>query len=161
MQNLSPTELFNLKRYAELRLRALGQTRGGGEWRDVLHDAALTIASGSRRWPEHINLYAMLRGTIRSLTDARTAQFIAGRSAPLDFAAESSDPDPERTVSAKEQVEQLYRMFALDERAIQVLDAWAVGLVGAEIRDCLGISETELNTIAKRIARRLERESSQ
>jgi hypothetical protein len=154
IEKLSAIELTKLKRYAELRLLALGQT--GLEWRDVLHSAALSIASGSRCWPEHITLYAMLRGTIRSLTDVRGMLTVSDlEPSGLTPECPSIEPSQERMATAKEEVEAIYREFAQDDQALRVIDGWAIGLTGPEICQSMGMNETDFNTVVRRITRHL------
>jgi hypothetical protein len=144
IEGLSPAQLNKLKRYAKLRLRTLGTRDQGREWEDLLHDAVLSIASGRRRWPQEIDLFTMLRGAIRSLTDGRSNHESRRTSTDQDSKATpilSTGPDPERIYSAREEVERLYSIFIEDSHALKLLDGWSIGLTGPEIRVAYQMSD--------------------
>jgi hypothetical protein len=162
IERLSATQLYKLERYTRFRLRALGARGQVKDWEDILHDAVISIASGSRQWPQEIDLFVMLKGAIRSLTDRRSHCYLPQISVGEDSKGEpilSSSIHPERIYSAREEVERLYSLFAHDSHALTLLDGWAMGLTGPEIRAAYQLSDQTFNAAVKRILRRLDVEA--
>jgi hypothetical protein len=156
---LSEREIAVLLRFARYRLRALGVLADQSEGREVLHDAAVSLASGARHWPEGIDFFIVLRETIRSLTDARRA-----RRSPETSLSTVSDGsamagvtthDPERIALARDELRRVYSLFADDVRAQQVLEGLSVGLTGPEVQRAYQLTVQEFNATVRRIDRRL------
>ncbi|HEY1757714.1 MAG TPA: hypothetical protein VGG72_20245 [Bryobacteraceae bacterium] len=165
IERLTDQELLKLRRFATLRLSALGSARNGRQWNDVLQDAILSVASGHRQWPEKIDLFTLLVGTVRSLTDARSGR---GRDSAKSLGdlpevnfATSADSSPESRAIFKERLDMLLGTFANDSCAHLILEGWLIGLSGPEIRQAYELSARDFGAAAKRISRKIERMQSE
>jgi RNA polymerase sigma-70 factor (ECF subfamily) len=68
---------------------------------------------------------------------------------------DSGTPNPERVLDAKQQVEEIERLFAEDTVASLIIEGFREGLSGPEVRAALGLSQTEYDTAFKRIHRKV------
>lgn len=160
LRRLTDADLLRLEALARLRARGLP---GGITWSDLLNEAIRRALDGSRLWPPGVPLLAFLAQVMRSICSEQFRRNALERRLALADAAafcrsETDDIDPERIVAAAQALAAIYKLFARDASALVVIAALADGRTAQEIRDIHGLSETEYDTIRKRIRRTLLRQ---
>lgn len=160
-------DLLRLKSVARLYARGLPPEIG---WTDLLQEAFARVLDGSRKCPEGLPMVAFLAGVMRSIRTEhyRRARRVAARLprmlADLDLAGvldrEAGDPapDPERSLIAMELLAEIYRLFAGDPRALQILEGLFEGSSPEQIRARYDMSKTDYDSTRKRMRRALLRE---
>jgi DNA-directed RNA polymerase specialized sigma24 family protein len=156
-----------------LRLKAIARVYARGlppesTWEDLLQEALTRVFAGSRRRPENVPVVAFVAGILRSLRAERwrRATREAGGDDTLRIDHEHSaalalrDPasDPERALSARQQLLAIKELFAGDEAASSIIAGLGEGLSAEEIRRATGLSKTDYDSARKRIRRALLRE---
>lgn len=149
--------------------RFISRTSGLDEGQALLQEAMVRAFEGRRRCRRDLEVVPFLFGAMRSI--ANSAAKSAKRSpvnpyaeVPDDIEAVSLDEardrgdlrNPEREVSASDMIQKIDDLFKDDQPAREVLLAMADGYKGKELREALGLSETQHNTIRKRILRHTE-----
>lgn len=160
---LTPAELERVHRVAHgcsLALRGCGVLTTS---EDLLQRAMeLALGGGNRRWPKHVAFATYLRQLVRNVAshEARSsprAEFV-GLSAYDDLVTEgraspSPVPDAERVATANKELDRIRKLFADDERVMDILDGLSCEMKLSEIRDALGISQNDLETAMTRLRR--------
>jgi RNA polymerase sigma-70 factor (ECF subfamily) len=164
---ITESDLLRLKAIARLHARGLPSDVS---WDDLLQEAFARVMSGSRRKPEGLSMVAFLAGVMRSL---RAEHWRRVHLDPRDLYAprrlDDSDilrgleprdpsPDPERSLIAWQELGNIYRLFADDPVALQIVMGLAEGLSPEEIRGQSGISKTDYDSARRRMRRALLRE---
>lgn len=164
IQALSETDLVRLQALARLWSRGLP---GGIGWADVLHEAIVRVLDGSRVWPPDVPILAFLSGVMRSICDdywrrvrheqrllvSRDDESRCGRAAePADEVS-----DPERVAVAVAGLAEIYRLFATDPVALQIIDGMSNGLAAKDICRAYGIAALDYDTARRRMRRALLR----
>ncbi len=166
LKRVTPTDLLRLKAIARLHARGLPPEV---EWTDLLQEAFARVLDGSRICPEGVPMVVFLAGVMRSIRAdhyrraRRTSALLplmAGLELPAAPESEAGDPtpDPERGLIAMQQLGQVRRLFAGDQRALQILEGLFEGGSAEEIRARYGMSTTEYDSTRRRIRRTLLRE---
>ena len=62
---------------------------------------------------------------------------------------------PERQAAARDQLAALEHHFVDDAEATLVIGAWKDGMMGPEIKEILGWTQTDFETVARRIRRQV------
>jgi DNA-directed RNA polymerase specialized sigma24 family protein len=168
---LSGIELARLSRFARWRMRALGSRQMGRDADEFVSEALLALLQGDRKWrPENVSFYVCFKEIIRSQTyNLRTKQPdnpLDGPRAPWGPADEDgieSDPlekiesrtfqDQERALEWEQTAELIKTRFADDEEGALVLEARLDGSTPTEIRDAFGFSQSQYETVIKRVRR--------
>ena len=161
---LSDVDLLRLKAIARVWARGLPDGLG---WADVLNEAIARVLDGSRRWPPGVPLLAFLSGVMRSICDdywrraRRDLGLLVRFEDFVDLAgpAEESEPTPdlERVLAAGQALAAVYRLFAGDLPALQIIAGLADGLTAHEICRVYGMSECAYDTARKRMRRAILR----
>lgn len=170
VESLSEEDLWRLEKYARYRLRGIGRAAMGRDHEDLLREAiAATCDPGRRRWNiGAVSFVHHLKGAMRSIsshwregfdkeeamleTDAiRTNE--SGREINPLLEAESPIPDPERALAAKEELSQIEKLVADRPLAALIVGGMREGSSGSEIKQILGISQTEYETEMKWLRR--------
>jgi DNA-directed RNA polymerase specialized sigma24 family protein len=164
IQALSDTDLVRLKALARLWSRGLP---GGLGWADVLHEAIIRVLDGSRAWPPGVPILAFLSGVMRSICDdywrrVRHEQRMLVSRDDQSQRGPSTDPvdevaDPERIAVAVEGLAEIYRLFAGDPVALQIIDGMSNGLAAKDVCKAYGISTRDYDTARRRMRRALLR----
>jgi RNA polymerase sigma-70 factor (ECF subfamily) len=161
------TDLLRLKTIARLHARGLPPDV---TWEDLLQEAFARVLTGSRRQPEGISMLVFLAGIMRSLSAEHWRRVLRGsrrwQAAPLDEASDGSQdvepfdpaPDPERALSALQELAAIDRLFAGDSLALHIIAGLAEGLSAEQIRIAGGISKTDYDSARRRMRRILLRE---
>ncbi|HEV7717242.1 MAG TPA: hypothetical protein VGO53_16710 [Steroidobacteraceae bacterium] len=137
---VSEIDLLRLKTIARLHARGLPPDVG---WDDLIQEAFTRVLTGARRQPEGVTMVAFLAGIMRSLKAEhwrRALSGSAGRQA-LRIDQESEDfrdielrdpaPDPERSLSARQEISRIEQLFAEDPVALQIIAGLGEGLAAA------------------------------
>jgi DNA-directed RNA polymerase specialized sigma24 family protein len=157
---LSDADLVRLKALARLWSRGLP---GGLGWVDVLNEAIVRVLDGSRPWPPKVPLLAFLSGVMRSICDDHwrraRREVSVGDDIDLGALVEEAEgtPDPERTLAAAQALAEVNRLFAHDRQASRIIAGLAEGLGARDIQRLYGMSETEYDSVRKRMRRALLR----
>jgi DNA-directed RNA polymerase specialized sigma24 family protein len=164
---VSKSDLLRLKTIARIHARGLPADVG---WADLLQEAFARVLDGSRQQPEGVPLVAFLAGVMRSLKsehwrralrESRYAQKFGTRQTvgePDDLELGNPTLDPERLMSALQELAAIDRLFAGDRVVLQIINGLAGGLTAEQIRTAMGISKTEYDSARKRMRRTLLRE---
>jgi DNA-directed RNA polymerase specialized sigma24 family protein len=164
---VSKSDLLRLKTIARIHARGLPADAG---WADLLQEAFARVLDGSRQQPEGVPLVAFLAGVMRSLKSEhwrralRESQYAQKFGIaqtvrePDDLELGDPTPDPERLLSALQEVAAIDRLFASDRVVLQIINGLAEGLTAEQIRTAMGISKTDYDSARKRMRRTLLRE---
>lgn len=147
----------------------IARTNGLDEGQALLQEAMVRAFEGRRRCRRNLEVAPFLFGAMRSI--AYSAAKSAKRS-PVDMYAEVPDHvdevslkeardradqrNPERDAVANDMLQKIDNLFKDDQPAREVLLAMADDYQGKDLREVLGLSETQHNTIRKRILRHTE-----
>ena len=167
LELVTEMELLRLKTIARLHARGLPADVG---WEDLLQEALTRVLTGTRRQPDGVNVVAFVSGIMRSLRSEhwrRSGGSVERRDrirvrAPLEDARDvvlrDAAPDPERVLSAAQELKAIEQLFADDHMVLGIITGLGVGLSAEEIRVSLGLSRTEYDSARKRMRRCLLRE---
>jgi len=169
---LSVADHLRLQRSAAYLIRGLGRAARNRTPDDLLGEAQLRtlIGAGStkdgRHWNPKIDLVQYLKWAMQSISfcwkqkagDKTTYVMTellkfspkGQEISPLDNVA-SHEPAADRSLTAKEEVAQIFRMFTDDTDATQVLQGWYDDLKPNEIRQKYGLDEKRFAAAKKRI----------
>jgi hypothetical protein len=123
----------------------------------LLFDALERTLDGRRRWRRSaVEFVGHLIGVMRSVASheaERRGLDTVALTSSMDLVGVGNDP--EIALSAEEQIRRLRSHFGEHEdgRALEVLDAMELGCDGPAIRTQLGLTQTQLETIVRRIRR--------
>ena len=152
IESLSDADWYRLRQVA--RILAWKVPTMDGE--ELLFEALERTLDDRRRWNRaEVEFVGHLIGVMRSIASheaSRRGLDMVGLTSSMDLIAPEN---PESSLSAEEQIRRLRAHFGerRDAGALQVLDAMELGCDGATIRTQLGLSQTQLETIVKRIRR--------
>lgn len=129
---------------------------------DLLSQAYLTTLAGHRRWRRSVSLVKHLSQCMRSISGHMLEHGkaeLTGKTELRKIAIVHDWPASESTVegqvSAREEIENIRRLFADDKQAIEVLLKRATGMEAEEIRAEMSLSSMHYATISRRILRKL------
>jgi DNA-directed RNA polymerase specialized sigma24 family protein len=164
---ITQMELLKLKTIARLHARGLPPDVG---WDDLLQEALTRVLIGARLQPRDVPIVAFLAGIIRSLKSEhwRRASARSGRGQSLRIDQESDEardvelrdpaPTPERSLSARQELTAIKKLFAGDAVALKIIAGLADDLSAEQIRSAHAISRTDYDSARKRMRRTLLRE---
>ena len=160
-------DLLRLKSVARLYARGLPPEVG---WTDLLQEAFARVLDGSRKSPEGLPMVAFLAGVMRSIraecfrrarrAAARLPQMLAELELAGDPGIEAGDPtpDPERSLSAMQELGGIQKLFADDPRALQIIEGLFEGWSPEQIRARFDMSKTDYDSTRRRMRRALLKE---
>jgi DNA-directed RNA polymerase specialized sigma24 family protein len=158
---LKPSDEQKLMRAAEF----LCYVNGFDDPRGLLQEAMVRALSGTRRCPRDTEIVPFLFGAMRSIANSVSK---SAKRSPIDQyaeldSAEEQDKDegieatqnitPEREAIARDMLQKVNDLFKDDADAQLVLYAMADGVQGQELREVLGLTDTQHNTIRRRMMR--------
>jgi len=167
LQLVTEMELLRLKAIARLHARGLPPDVG---WDDLLQEALTRVLVGSRLQPEGVPTVVFLAGIIRSLRSEHWRRAAsrsrrqtlridqANETVPHEVELRDPAPTPERSLSARQELAEIRKLFALDIVALQIIGGLADDLSPEQIRSAHGISRTDYDSARKRMRRTLLRE---
>ena len=135
---------------AQVISRVLGDSMSG---EDLLHEAVQRTLSGSRNFPEDVNLEAYLVMVMKGMaSDEIERRVRASERRDNAQSALHQSPVPECVlIDLAALVDQFEND---DEEAALVIEEWRQGKKGPEIKADLGIDETIFNSTVRRIRRK-------
>jgi CheY-like chemotaxis protein len=173
---LSVADNLRLKRSAAYLIRGLGRAAHNRTPEDLLGEAQLRtlIGAGSieegRHWNPKIDFVQYLKWAMQSIStcwkqrsgdketylmsEVITFSPKGQEISPLETVA-SGEAGPDRSLTAKEEVTGVFRMFTDDMEATQVLQGWYDDLKPNEIRQKYGLDEKKFAAAKKRIRMKL------
>lgn len=122
----------------------------------LLFDALERTLDGRRRWNrEAVDFVGHLIGVMRSVASHEAERQGLDTVALTSSIELIGEADPENALSAEEQIRRLRTYFGEqdDVVALQVLDAMELGCDGPTIRAQLGLDQTRLESVIRRIRR--------
>ena len=150
--------MLNARSFARARIRG-----SVVEAEDLLQEAIAKTLDGRRNWNRRVSILKHLdrvmesdAGHMAERRETRNALPIAERA---DVPAARSD-DPNVRVVARQDLDNLHGLFAGDREALEVLNLKGEGHSASEIRQALGMSSTQYDTVTKRIRRRVAKHLS-
>ncbi len=164
---ISEMDLLRLKTIARLYARGLPPDVA---WDDLLQEALTRVLVGARRQPEGVTMVAFLAGVMRSLKAEHWRRVLrsSGRRAGLGSEHASGEareielrdpaPGPERSLSARQELIAIERLFADDLLALQIIAGLGQGLSAQQIRSATRMSRTDYDSTRRRMRRALLRE---
>jgi hypothetical protein len=126
------------------------------EGEELLFEALERTLDDRRRWNRAaIDFVGHLIGAMRSIASheaTRRGLDTVGLTSSMDLIAPEN---PESSCSAEQQIHRLRTHFGerADARALQVLDAMELGCDGPTIREQLDLTQSQLETVVRRIRR--------
>lgn len=165
LASLSPDGLRRLGIYASYRMKPIAANARGRSGEDLLGEAITATLRGERVWREGVDFFTHLVGCMRSIAFnwSRKGQeevLVQENEADLFDNIASESPDPERILSATQQLDGIKSIFAADSVASRTVELLAFGFTGREIRELLGLSEMQYAAAIRRIRRKISRQSS-
>jgi RNA polymerase sigma-70 factor (ECF subfamily) len=160
-------ELLRLKTIARLYARGLPPDVA---WDDLLQEAITRVLVGSRRQPDGVSLVPFLAGVMRSLKAEHWRRVLKGPGRPnavrigdvTDDAHEvmlaDPAPGPERSLSARQELTAIERLFVDDPVALRIIAGLGEGLSAEQIRLTAGLAKVDYDSARKRMRRVLLRE---
>lgn len=160
-------DFARLRSFGRRKIRALGDRAGGFTEDDLLSEAVKRSLAGTRRWaPSRVDFCGFLLGVIRSIASHMRRTELGSPDIPFIEASLATDEDPspmdhhaktevtpERQAAARNQLAALEHHFVDDSEAAVVIGAWKDGMMGPEIKETLGWTQKEFETVARRIRR--------
>lgn len=152
IERLSDADWYRLRQVA----RILAWKVPSMEGEELLFEALERTLDDRRRWNHAaIEFVGHLIGTMRSIASheaSRRGLDTIGLTSSMDLVAPET---PESSLSAEDQIRVLRTHFGErdDQQALEVLDAMELGCDGPAVRSQLGLTQTQLETIVRRIRR--------
>jgi len=174
IERLTQAETVRLEKYAKYRIWIIGpRAADGRDHDDLLQEAFSQFLNGDRRWNRDQPYPLVLHGAIRSISNhwatqcdpeqPRTESELlitredGSKHSPFEEIA-SKDFDPADQIEIEQTLERIDKIFAGDDEALLVIDRWRKQMTGPEIKEDLGLSQTEFETITRRIRRTVTKE---
>ncbi len=174
IDGLSSADWYRLKKFADYHILPLGDKAGDRRGPDLLNAAFERLLDGSRKWDKtKVGFMGFLFGAMRSIANHWLRKKVSPTEAPVlasalikeDEDGNLSDPTEEFASEAPDQatmlvyqktLEQINDACADDEEIQMVLEGFKEGLDPAAIRELWSLSQTQYNTIVRRMRRRLD-----
>jgi DNA-directed RNA polymerase specialized sigma24 family protein len=132
---------------------------------DLLQEALTRAIEGQRKCPRSLPIVPFIWSSMSSIADAAAKR---KRRSRIDAFAEPEDAeeeeqldgtgeevrDPERLAAARDALAKVEALFQDDVEVSVLIEELANGLKGEELRASLGLTDTELDTIRKRMHRK-------
>jgi hypothetical protein len=152
IRELRPTDWYRLRRAGQI----LAWKVPCKDAEALLFDALERTLDGRRRWNhEAVDFVGHLIGVMRSVASHEAERRGIDVVALTSSVELISAGNPENALSAEEQIRRLRSHFGEqdDAVALQVLDAMELGCDGPTIRQQLGLDQTQLETVVRRVRR--------
>ncbi|HUZ34127.1 MAG TPA: hypothetical protein VMV19_18775 [Xanthobacteraceae bacterium] len=166
IEQLSPADLFRLEKVA----RGFGAL-AGKDPEDLLQEAIMRALADVRHCPRDVSVPSFLMGAMKSLVSADRKSAPANRViAPVDDPAvegeiaktHATEATPEEAIvdrlSNEDVVESVFELFHGDDDATYWLMARMDTDTLAEAQAATGFDSKKMNTVGKRVRRKIERE---
>lgn len=161
---LTDRQLKALTQYARWRIRGLGRASLGRNFEDLLQEAMTATLAGDRHWNKATgDFFGHLVWAMRSISSNWRRKFDEdepylesevvrttpeGKESNPMYDVASPPQDGRRVSAAKAHVEHLEKLVSDSGRSLAslIIDGWREEMTGPEIKETLGISQTELET---------------
>jgi DNA-directed RNA polymerase specialized sigma24 family protein len=166
VRSLTLLQFIRLRRFARWRMRGLGRKAAGRNDEDLLSEAITATIAGDRTWREGVDFYQHLLGAMRSIStswhqkhevdlylESELQQTADDSREPLDRVVTTLDP--ERILTAKEELQHIRELFAKDAVASRIVELLAMGWTAEQICAQLQMSARAYGAAIKRIRRTL------
>jgi DNA-directed RNA polymerase specialized sigma24 family protein len=131
---------------------------------DLLQEALTRAVAGKRKCRRGLGIVPFLWGAMSSIANAAAKRSKRSRIDPFADPEDAEEEeelgaagvelvDPERVVAAHDALQKLNALFKDDVEILILIDAMALGLKGEGLRTSLGLSQTDHDTIRKRMHR--------
>ncbi len=140
--------------YARYRLRCAHEAPAPRDHEDLIHDALVATASGSRPWhPNRVSFLMHLCGAMRSMTSnwSRPKAVRVTSDSEMADAVGSMRAVDGNSSNAWARLRELAERFEGDPLVMPILDALTRGLDGAETKQRLAITDGQYAEAARRI----------
>lgn len=174
IESLKKEDLNRLKRYGFFRLRKLGWKSFEKTEEDLVQEALERTLVGERHWNKKaVNFFGHLLGAIRSIATHWIEEFCRKEGRVkwkqqceeaerdlFDGVKSSNTSHEDQLIAAeiglvsKNKVEMLFRHFEEDGEVTLIMECFRDGMTGREIKEGLGLSQTEYETIVRRFRRK-------
>jgi len=156
IEELISAQLLRLKKYARWRMKIVPKSLGH-TWEDLLSESITATLAGERNWRQGISFEHHLLGAMRSIS-SRWRNQIGDDIVAYHLSKFNDNPiNPERCLTAEEELNQIRELFADDSAALGVLDCLGQGCTAEEAQTALQMSPKEYNTTKKRVSRKMEK----
>jgi CheY-like chemotaxis protein len=164
--SLTVADKLRLRKSAAYWIRGVGQAAHNRTVDDLLGEAQLRTLIGTRRWNKKVDFVQHLRGAMESIATCwkqkagdKTTYLMTellkfspkGQEIPALGNIASLEPAADRSLIARGEVARIFRMFADDTDATQVLQGWYDDLKPNEIKQKYGLDEKRFAAAKKRI----------
>ena len=174
IERLTQAETVRLEKYAKYRIWIIGaRAADGRDHEDLLQQSLTQFLNRDRRWNRDKPFTLVLLGAIKSISNHWATQYDpeqpktesellitredGSKHSPFEEIA-SKDFDPAHQIEIEQILERIAKIFAGDDEALLVIDGWRRQMTGPEIKEDLGLSQIELETINRRIRRTVTKE---
>jgi DNA-directed RNA polymerase specialized sigma24 family protein len=162
MQGLSAADCVRLERIAGVFAYSAGWSGS-----DLMQEA-FVAALQRRRWRADLDTTVFLTGVMRSLAHSRQKQqrrsaldqAMAGDAASsdeLERLSGDADQDPGKLLEAEQEhssfLQELMQVFEGDQEVLRVIAGRASGASAAEIKNALGMNQTQYESVCRRLLR--------
>jgi RNA polymerase sigma factor (sigma-70 family) len=172
IEALTPAHWAKLRQFARTRAFRLGPKTDGRTGDDLIQTALTDLLQDTRRWnKDKVGFLKFMTGAMRSISSNWARSYNREETAFLeaDLCRENEDgetfspleaiqdqtPDPAKRFRDNQTLNLIESMFKDDQEAQMVITAWQEGYDPAGVRELWGLSQTEYNTIVRRVRRRL------
>lgn len=152
IQGLAAVDVAKLMLIAKFFARS--RIPGGvAEPEDLLHDAILKTLDGTRAWNKKVSIIRHLDRVMES--DAGHFAEKAQRTEPLAGHATriAEEASPHDYVATAQRLNAALEQLSGDEQALELIYLKGDGFSATQIKEKMGISDTEYSTVCRRIAR--------
>jgi RNA polymerase sigma factor (sigma-70 family) len=159
-------ELGKLNQKAAERLLGIARNRATGTGlaaEDLFHMSLERLLAGQRRWRRDESLAHCIARTVKSLVmdwwrrqervPIRNETDLGKEDAAKVEAATHDAPSVERALIARQELEEIMAVLKDDKNTLEVAMMVAEGESPAEIRTAYGLTQTQYDTVLKRIVR--------
>jgi hypothetical protein len=169
IQSLSEADNVRLQKFARFRIRGLSRASKGRDWQDLIGQALTdTLDPNHRCWNKSVTFVHHMLGAMRSISTAWKDAFdpdeaslesdLVRNGEDLRVASilddiSSTNPDDERVMLARQEIEEIEKHFVRNSIELDVISGWRAQMTGPEIKEALGISQTDYETAVRQIRR--------
>ena len=173
-ERLNPADIVRLEKYARYRIGIIGpRAADGRDHEDLLQQTFTQFLSGDRKWNRDKPFMVVLVWAIKSISNHWATQYDpeqprtesellitrpdGSKHSPIEEIA-SKGFDPARQIEIEQSLDRIDKILADDDEALLVIDGWRRQMSGPEIKEDLNLTQTELETITRRIRRKVTKE---
>ena len=173
INKLTTAQNIKLKNYASFKIAQLkwGRKAKGYNGEDLLFEAMTQIIEGRRGWRKNkVEFFWHLVGAIKSIAshfwdNSDDKIFFESELLITTESGETQSPiaktpsltNQEENLAAKQQIEEIKKLFSGDSLVLEIIDGLEERMPGPEIQEVLDISQKEYETAMKRMRRKVRK----